>query len=155
MFNLTYLEIFAIFQWLLLLQESVTRLQLFTRISYLSPPVQCHSPVQPHVHFRIHTAMHLQCSAEKNVAKCTILSKNVHFWACCSGYSLFCVKSCNSRTFFKATLFRMVLFGQLTSLICGSVWWRNFEEYISAGCLKSESIVEEHKLDPRRTTKQK
>ena len=67
----------------------------------------------------------------------------------------FCVKSCNSRTFFKATLFRMVLFGQLTSLICGSVWWTNFEEYISAGCLKSESIVEEHKLDPRRTTKQK
>ena len=67
----------------------------------------------------------------------------------------FCVKSCNSRTFFKATLFRMVLFGQLTSLICGSVWWTICEEYISAGCLKSESIVEEHKLDPRRTTKQK
>ena len=81
MFNLTYLEIFAIFQWLLLLQESVTRLQLFTRISYLSPPCPMSPPCQascalPHTHCNAFAVQcREKCSKMYNPEqKCTLLS---------------------------------------------------------------------------------
>ena len=67
--NLTHkyeitLEIFGIFQWLLLIQESsesVTRLRLFTRFRYPSPPCPT-SCALPHT---------LQCIFVQNVAKCS------------------------------------------------------------------------------------
>ena len=147
------LYIFGIFHWLQLLLESVSRLQLFTRVRYLSNPLKkryLSTPCCPsHLHFRMNTTMY-----SWTVWKSGMFREKMNCWArCCRTTvpSLFLHdKCCNSQTFLKTLVLKFV---RSDNLPMGDRYL--VEELLKNQWNLSPLLLREHKLDPKRTTKQK